>query len=126
MESGRRKDRASRPWRLSSKLLIVFALATVIGFSAICVSVILEMRRGEEELAHQSLENLASSIDADIDRNVELYDLSLRDVASRWWRNERHFRVDARQRRSRCGRHLPRYFFISARSPSRSSARAMA
>jgi diguanylate cyclase (GGDEF)-like protein len=82
MESGRRKDRASRPWRLSAKLLIVFALATVIGFSAICVSVILEMRRGEEELARQSLENLASSIDADIGRNVELYDLSLRDVAS--------------------------------------------
>jgi diguanylate cyclase (GGDEF)-like protein len=41
-----------------------------------------DMRRGEEELARQTLENLASGIDADISRNVELYDLSLRAVAS--------------------------------------------
>jgi diguanylate cyclase (GGDEF)-like protein len=82
MELRGRKVGASRPWRLSAKLLIAFALATVIGFSAICVSVMLEMRRGQAELARQSLENLASSIDADIGRNVELYDLSLRDVAS--------------------------------------------
>jgi diguanylate cyclase (GGDEF)-like protein len=82
MGFGRRTDEASRPWRLSAKLLILFALGTVIGFSAICASVMLDMRRGEEELARQSLENMASSIDADIDRNVELYDLSLRAVAS--------------------------------------------
>jgi diguanylate cyclase (GGDEF)-like protein len=82
MELQRHKDGASRPWRLSAKLLILFALVTVIGFSAICASVILEMRRGEELLARQSLENLASSIDADIGRNVEVYDLSLRDVAN--------------------------------------------
>jgi diguanylate cyclase (GGDEF)-like protein len=42
----------------------------------------LDMRRGEEELARQTLENLASGIDADIGRNVELFDLSLRAVAS--------------------------------------------
>jgi diguanylate cyclase (GGDEF)-like protein len=42
----------------------------------------LDMRRGEETLARQSLENLASSIDADIGRNIEVYDLSLRNVAS--------------------------------------------
>jgi diguanylate cyclase (GGDEF)-like protein len=42
----------------------------------------LDMRRGEEALARQSLENLASSIDADISRNIEVYDLSLRAVAS--------------------------------------------
>ena len=82
MELRQRKDGASRPWRLSAKLLILFALATVIGFSAICASVMLEMRHGEELLARQSLENLASSIDADIGRNVELYDLSLRAVVS--------------------------------------------
>jgi diguanylate cyclase (GGDEF)-like protein len=73
---------ASRPWRLSAKLLIASSVATVIGFSAICASVLLDMRRGEEELARQTLENLASSIDAEISRNVELYDLSLRNVAS--------------------------------------------
>ena len=79
---GWRKDEASRPWRLSAKLLIISSVATVIGFSAICANVMLDMRRGEEALARQMLENLASGIDADISRNIELYDLSLRAVAS--------------------------------------------
>jgi diguanylate cyclase (GGDEF)-like protein len=42
----------------------------------------LDMRRGEEALARQTLENLATSIDADISRNIEIYDLSLKAVAS--------------------------------------------
>jgi len=83
---GRRGDLTKaairRPWRLSAKLLIVSSVATVIGFSAICANVMLDMRRGEEELARQMLENLAAGIDADIGRNIELYDLSLRAVAS--------------------------------------------
>jgi diguanylate cyclase (GGDEF)-like protein len=89
---GRRKDVARKglfrtntgrkPWRLSAKLLLASSIATVIGFSAICASVMIDMRRGEEELARQTLENLASGIDADISRNIELYDLSLRAVAS--------------------------------------------
>ena len=78
----RRKHTARRRWRLSVKLLIASSVATVIGFSAICASVMLDMRRGEEQLARQMLENLASGIDADIGRNIELYDLSLRAVAS--------------------------------------------
>jgi diguanylate cyclase (GGDEF)-like protein len=73
---------SGRPWRLSAKLLIASSIATVIGFSAVCVSVMLDTRRGEVELARQSLENLASGIDADINLNIELYDLSLRAVAS--------------------------------------------
>src|ERR1700691_5135000 len=76
------KDAANKPWRLSAKLLIVSSVGTVIGFSAVCASVLIDMRRGEEELARQTLENLASGIDADISRNVELFDLSLRAVAS--------------------------------------------
>ena len=79
---GRRKDVARRLWRLSTKLLIASSVVTVIGFSAICASVMLDMRRGEEALARQMLENLASSIDSDINRNIELYDLSLRAAAS--------------------------------------------
>lgn len=78
----RRGKDPRRRWRLSAKLLIASSVATVIGFSAICVSVMLDMRRGEEEIARQTLENLASGIDADISRNIELYDLSLRAVAS--------------------------------------------
>jgi diguanylate cyclase (GGDEF)-like protein len=82
MPFGRLNSMARRPWRLSAKLLIASSVATVIGFTAICASVLLDMRRGEEQLARQTLENLASSIDAEISRNVELYDLSLRAVAS--------------------------------------------
>jgi len=78
----RRKNTARLRWRLSAKLLIASSVATVIGFSAICASVMLEMRRGEEQLARQMLENLAASIDADVGRNIELYDLSLRAVVS--------------------------------------------
>jgi diguanylate cyclase (GGDEF)-like protein len=81
MPFGRRKT-ARRPRPLSAKLLIASSVATVIGFSAICVNVMLDMRRGTEELARQTLENLASSVDSDISRNIELYDLSLRAVAS--------------------------------------------
>lgn len=72
---------AKRPSRLSAKTLIISAICAVIGFSAICASVMLDLRHGEEVVAHQSLENLATSIDADISRNIELYDLSLRAVA---------------------------------------------
>jgi diguanylate cyclase (GGDEF)-like protein len=81
MGFGRRTDKASQPWRLSAKLLIISSIVTVMGFSAICTSVMLDMRRSEEELARQTLENLASGIDSDIGRNVELFDLSLRSVA---------------------------------------------
>src|SRR5689334_914943 len=77
-----RKNTAKRRWRLSAKLLIASTVATVIGFSAICASVMLDMRRGEEQLARQMLENLAAGIEADISRNIELYDLSLRAVVS--------------------------------------------
>lgn len=74
------RTRERRRWRLSAKLLVASSLVTILGFSAICASVMLDMRRGEEELARQTSENLASSIDADISRNVELFDLSLRNV----------------------------------------------
>ncbi|MDA9426013.1 hypothetical protein XH97_28375 [Bradyrhizobium sp. CCBAU 53380] len=78
---GRRDGTARRPWRISAKLLIVSSVVTVIGFSAICVNVMLDMRRGEQALARQTLENLATTIEADIGRNIEIYDLSLRAVA---------------------------------------------
>src|SRR3569832_405993 len=90
MGFGRRKDKASRPWRLSAKLLIACSIISVIGFSAICANVMLDMRHSEEELARQSLENLASGIDSDIGRNVELYDLSLRSVANNMMAPEIH------------------------------------
>jgi diguanylate cyclase (GGDEF)-like protein len=80
MRLGKRQN--AKPWRLSAKLLIASSLATVIGFSTVCASVLLDMRRGEEQIARQTLVNLAAGIDADIGRNIELYDLSLRAVVS--------------------------------------------
>jgi diguanylate cyclase (GGDEF)-like protein len=71
-----------RRWPLSAKLLILSSLVTILGFSAVCGTVMLDMRRGEEALARQTAENLATSIDSDIGRTVEQYDLSLRAVIS--------------------------------------------
>jgi hypothetical protein len=66
--------------RISPRWLLAAAAVVVVGFTVICGSVLMSMRRGDEKLAHQTLGNLASSIDADVARNVELYDLSLRNV----------------------------------------------
>jgi diguanylate cyclase (GGDEF)-like protein len=70
------------PYRISPRWLLAVAATIVIGFSLICGSVLLSMRQGDDKLAHQTLGNLAVSIDADIARNIELYDLSLRAVVS--------------------------------------------
>jgi diguanylate cyclase (GGDEF)-like protein len=69
-------------WRLSPRWLVAAAVTIVVGFSLICGSVLLTMRRGDEKLAQQTLGNLASSIDAEIARNLELYDMSMRNVAN--------------------------------------------
>ncbi|MDD1533497.1 MULTISPECIES: sensor domain-containing diguanylate cyclase [unclassified Bradyrhizobium] len=82
MLSGWRDAMARRPWRISAKLLIISSIVTVIGFSAVCVNVMLDMRRGEEALARQTLENLATTIQSDVSRNFDIYDLSLKAVAS--------------------------------------------
>lgn len=76
-----RASPARRPLKSSTKLLIASLAVTVIGFSAIFIDVMLDMRRGEMELARGALEKLATSIEADIDRNIEIYDISLRAVA---------------------------------------------
>lgn len=81
MRSGR-GGTGVRHWPLSAKVLILSSLVTILGFSAVCGSVLLDMRRGEQALARQIVENLASTVDADIGRMVELCDLSLRAVVS--------------------------------------------
>jgi diguanylate cyclase (GGDEF)-like protein len=68
--------------RISPRWMLAIAAVVVIGFSVICGTVLLSMRRGDENLAQQTLGNLAATIDADIARNIEMYDLSLRAVAS--------------------------------------------
>lgn len=68
--------------RISPSWLLAGALLAVVGFMAICGSVLLSMRSGDERLAQQMLGNQAARIDADISRNVELLDLLLRAVAA--------------------------------------------
>ncbi|HEY8332877.1 MAG TPA: sensor domain-containing diguanylate cyclase [Tardiphaga sp.] len=79
-----RKKRGGTPgrWPISAKLLILSSLVTILGFSAVCGTVMFDMRRGQEELARQTSENLATTIDSDIGRIIELYDLSLRAVVT--------------------------------------------
>jgi diguanylate cyclase (GGDEF)-like protein len=79
---GRQAGPARRPWLLSARILIISSISAIIGFSAICASVMLDLRHDEAALAHQALENLVAGIDADIGRNIEQYDLSLRAVAA--------------------------------------------
>ncbi|MGP9814624.1 sensor domain-containing diguanylate cyclase [Rhodopseudomonas sp. NSM] len=74
------RDEIGRRRRMSPRLLIFSSVITVLGFSAVCGSIMLEMRRNAQELARQTQENLASTISADINRTVELYDLSLRSA----------------------------------------------
>ncbi|MBC7585983.1 MAG: GGDEF domain-containing protein [Tardiphaga sp.] len=68
--------------RISPRWLLAGALLAVIGFMAICGSVLLGMRTGDERLAQQMLGNVAARIDGDISHNVELLDLSLSAVAA--------------------------------------------
>ncbi len=72
---------ASRPWRLSAKLLI---LSSVVDGARL----LRDLRQRHARHAPRRggtgapvLENLATGIDADINRNIEIYDLSLRAVA---------------------------------------------
>jgi len=76
------RDDSKPTWRISPRWLIAAAATILIGFSLICASVLFSMRRGDEKLAQQTLSNLASGIDAEIARNIEIYDLSMRNVAS--------------------------------------------
>lgn len=74
------RRRFARRWQTSAKLLVISLVATVLGFSAVCGSVLIEMRRSAVDLARQTMENLAATVDADVSRNIDLYDRSLQAV----------------------------------------------
>jgi len=63
----------SRQWNLGFNLI-------TIGFCAICFLLSLDVRRSAWEQARLSAGNLVSAIQTDIERNIELYDLSLQAV----------------------------------------------
>ena len=64
----------------AARWLIALSLIITLGFSLICGTVLLEIRRGDMERASQAGRNVLAMIEADIARNIELYDLSLQGV----------------------------------------------
>ena len=72
----------SKLWQVSPRALTIVSVLATLAFMTICASVLLDIRSSKEELAKQSSENLAATIDADLSRNLEIYDLSLRNVVN--------------------------------------------
>ncbi len=63
-----------------TKRLVALGLAVTVGFSAILVFVLWESRAQERGQAQQAAANLVATISSEIDRNLELYNLSLQAV----------------------------------------------
>jgi diguanylate cyclase (GGDEF)-like protein len=73
----------ARP-RLPASALVV-ALVLLVGcFAAIAARTLWTMREGHWQLARQTAENITAAIEADIARNIEVYDLSLRNVVTNY------------------------------------------
>lgn len=67
--------------RTFTKRLIGLGLSVTLGFSAICGSVLWDSRNRDREQARHSAANVIATISSEIDRTLELYDLSLQAVA---------------------------------------------
>lgn len=63
-----------------AKRLIALGLTVTVGFSAIFAIVLWESRASDREQARQAAANVIATISSDIERNLELYDLSLQAV----------------------------------------------
>ena len=66
--------------RTYAKRLIGLGLLVTLGFSVICGYVLWDNRDREREQARRSAANLTTTISSEIERNLELYDLSLQAV----------------------------------------------
>ena len=60
----------SKLWQVSPRALTIVSVLATLAFMTICASVLLDIRTSKEELARQSSENLAATIDADLSRNL--------------------------------------------------------
>ena len=77
--SSARRSPLSRRWNLGFNLI-------TIGFCAICALFSLDVRRSAWEQARISAGNLVAAIESDIERNIDLYDLSLMAVVENFRR----------------------------------------
>lgn len=63
------------------KRLLALGIGVVVCFSAVCAVILWEMAQKDYQHAKEASTNLVASIASEIDRNIELYDLSLQGVA---------------------------------------------
>jgi diguanylate cyclase (GGDEF)-like protein len=70
----------SAPQKNYAKRLIAVGIAVTLGFSAILGFVLWESRSQEREQARQAAYNVIATMSSEIDRNLEIYDLSLQAV----------------------------------------------
>lgn len=70
-----------KPKAVPTKRLLALGIGLVLCFSAICASILWEMAGKDYQHAKEGATNLVASIASEIDRNIELYDLSLQAVA---------------------------------------------
>jgi hypothetical protein len=75
----RQRAPLSRRWNLGFNLI-------TIGFCGICTLFSLDVRRSAWDQARISAANLVAAIESDIERNVDLYDLSLLSVVENFRR----------------------------------------
>lgn len=70
--------RGMRP--VSARWMVTLISAVLIGFCGIGASFLIGMRHTDHENARQAAQNLVTTLAADIERNLNLYDLSLQAV----------------------------------------------
>ncbi|WP_426409862.1 sensor domain-containing diguanylate cyclase [Bradyrhizobium ganzhouense] len=73
-------NRITRSNGVSTRLLLVLGLAATLSFSSICGLELWRMGDADYRHHHNAATNLIASIASEIDRNIELYDLSLQAV----------------------------------------------
>ncbi|VIO65622.1 Phytochrome-like protein cph2 [Bradyrhizobium ivorense] len=64
-----------------AKRLLALGIGLVLCFCAVCAAILREMAQKDYQHAREASTNLVASIASEIDRNIELYDLSLQAVA---------------------------------------------
>jgi diguanylate cyclase (GGDEF)-like protein len=94
-----------------ARRLAALGLAITLGFIGICTAIVAQMRSSDFNTAQLMATNVVSTIEADIARNIEIYDLSLQSVVENALRPDlRHISPDMRQLilfdRSTTARHL--------------------
>jgi len=74
-------DVVPRPRAVPTKRLLALGFGLILCFCSICASILWEMAQKDFQHAKEGATNLVASIASEIERNIELYDLSLQAVA---------------------------------------------